>query len=103
LQGHSDAIQSIAFSPNGKVLLSGGYDGLVKLWLVSKWSEVAEFQYDQRIHAVRCMPAGDNRLGLLVGSREEHNDPAKLQVHWVNTASTADWNWLNAGVQNRPY
>ncbi|WP_395649402.1 TIR domain-containing protein [Planktothrix agardhii] len=31
-QGHTDAIQTISFSPDGETLATGGYDNKVKLW-----------------------------------------------------------------------
>jgi WD40 repeat protein len=33
LKGHDDAVNSVAFSPNGKKLASGSGDGTVKLWV----------------------------------------------------------------------
>jgi WD40 repeat protein len=32
LQGHAGIVKSLAFSPNGKLLASGGHDGMVRLW-----------------------------------------------------------------------
>jgi WD40 repeat protein len=35
LQGHTDVVNSVAFSPNGSLLASGGDDGEIRLWNTS--------------------------------------------------------------------
>lgn len=32
LSGHTDWVSAIAFSPNGQILASGGFDQKVKIW-----------------------------------------------------------------------
>ncbi|MCP4683919.1 MAG: hypothetical protein GY867_00590 [bacterium] len=38
LEGHTSAVSSVAFSPDGTVLASTGLDGTIKLWRVSDGS-----------------------------------------------------------------
>ena len=40
LSGHSSFVKSVAFSPDGKILASGGWDSLVKLWDVGTGKEL---------------------------------------------------------------
>ena len=65
LRGHTEPVWSVAFSPDGKILASGGVDGKVKLWDVSTGKNV----HAQRTHGacLRGVQPGrqDARLGGL--------------------------------------
>ena len=56
--GHSGAVNSIAFSSDGKYLVSGGADKLLKLWEVSTGREVRTWRAAEGINSVALSPDG---------------------------------------------
>lgn len=69
LQGHSDSIRSIAFSPDGKILASGSYDKTIKLWNVGTGREIYTFQgHSDSVYSVAFSP--DGKI-LASGSRDK--------------------------------
>ena len=59
LQGHKDCIYSIAWSPGGKLLASGSYDKMVKLWDAATGQEVKNLQdHIDAVFAVAFSPDG---------------------------------------------
>ena len=43
LAGHSDLVSSVDFSPDGKHVVSGSHDKLVKIWNAETGAEVSSF------------------------------------------------------------
>jgi WD40 repeat protein len=61
LYGHTDFIHGIAFSPDGEVLATGGYDSQVRLWRVADGQSLGVLRgHDGRVDAVAF--SGNTRL-----------------------------------------
>jgi WD40 repeat protein len=59
LLGHKDCIYSVAWSPDGKLLASGSYDKMVKLWDAATGQEVKNLQdHIDAVFAVAFSPDG---------------------------------------------
>ena len=57
--GHSGGVPSVAFSPDGQTLVSGGSDRTIRLWDVSSGEQTRVIQQD-RVKHVAFDPAGKN-------------------------------------------
>ena len=78
LRGHTDSIASVAFSPNGKTLASGGFDGSVRLWDVTSAQPVggSVMRHTDWVRAVAFSP--DGKI-LASGGRDSAVQPVGMQ------------------------
>ncbi len=77
LLGHKGAVWSVAFSPDGKHLVSGGQDGTVKVWDAATGQELLTLKgHTSPVRSVAFSPDG-NRIATGAG---DPNKPAEAKV-----------------------
>jgi serine/threonine protein kinase/WD40 repeat protein len=69
VEGHTGQVFSIAFSPDGRRMLSGGRDRLIRVWDTETWDEVVSLVGPNAyVWALRFSPDG-SRLAISSGDR----------------------------------
>ncbi len=58
LTGHTNGICGVAFTPDGKYVVSGGYDKTVIVWDVNSGAKVKSWKTDALINALSVSPDG---------------------------------------------
>jgi tetratricopeptide (TPR) repeat protein len=71
LQGHSQSVMSVAFSPDGSLLASGGLDGMVWLWDVSTFKPTAAFEVGELTAGIVAFDPRGTWLAVALAFRDD--------------------------------
>ena len=55
---HDDPVYSVAFSPDGKYVVSGSDDNTARVWEASTGKEIARMTHDDYVYSVAFSPDG---------------------------------------------
>jgi WD40 repeat protein/tRNA A-37 threonylcarbamoyl transferase component Bud32 len=78
-RGHSYRVMTIAFSPDGKSLASGGYDERILIWDVDSGRQVTNLETGRYIVNLEYLPDGTS---LLCG---QNSNPGQMQIWDLET------------------
>jgi GTP-binding protein EngB required for normal cell division len=111
LEGHSNWVLSVSFSPNGKFLASGSKDETIKIWEVGSWKLIKTLEgHSDSVYSVSFSPDGrylasgsdDNTINIwevgswkLIKTLGGHNN-------WINSVSfSPDGKYLASGSEDK--
>jgi WD40 repeat protein len=69
LKGHTGPVNTVAFSPDGKTIASGGDNGIVRLWNLASRQELAALKGHEK--AVTCLAFSPDGKTIASGSSDE--------------------------------
>jgi len=61
-EGHQDRVTAVLFSPNGKNLISGSFDGTVRLWNTQTSQVLSVIRHDEPVIGIATTPDGAKLL-----------------------------------------
>jgi hypothetical protein len=110
LVGHTDQVQDVAFSPDGRMLATTGNDGTVRLWDMTNRQPIGAALKSHRDVVYRLAFSGDGRQLVSGGLDKLINvhplDPAALRAlaceHAGRNLSRTEWQLLPDYVSYRP-
>jgi WD40 repeat protein len=71
LKGHGERVQSLAFSPDGKFLVSSGVDGVVRVRDVATWRTVRELALRRDLTTFAMSPSKDERIVAVANGEDD--------------------------------
>ncbi|WZH44187.1 wd-repeat protein [Fusarium acuminatum] len=109
LEGHKDAVTSVALSPDNQLIASGGYDKTVKIWDITTGLCRHTFKdHDDTIHSITFLLDGkslvsasntikiwDMETGLCLKTLQDHEGNVR------SVASSSDGQYLASGSYDR--
>jgi WD40 repeat protein/uncharacterized caspase-like protein len=78
LTGHTDSVSSLAFSPNGTLLASGGEDKTIRFWSLTTGKMIRTLKDSGSVMAIAFSPDGKN----LVSNEVEGTGPNEAITIW---------------------
>ncbi|KHD07680.1 hypothetical protein PN36_03335 [Candidatus Thiomargarita nelsonii] len=95
--GHSGSVKAVAFSPDGKLALSGSRDGSTRLWNIKTGKEIAQMVSFKDGEWITITPqgyyvasaGGEKHINVRVGNKVSGVEPYRAQFNRPNLVKAA--------------
>ena len=86
-QGHSAEVNTLAFSPDGRTIVSGSRDETLKLWSVSGGECLKTFSHDFAVESAAFSPDGRTVLSASDITLQLWGAPSQTEGSFVKTGT----------------